>query len=103
MAIELGINVGKFADDGSVEVEPVYSAFSGLYARGNHHSRQRVSNTPYYYYILADEEHLVSDEWRLQFADAVRATFGNSGAPVEAAPFSSRKGKASQAEKEPEE
>lgn len=103
MEFEIGVNVGKFADDGSVETEPIYSAFSGLFARGVHHIRSRVPNSPYYYYILADENHHVTDEWRQSFADAVHLKFGQSGATEQAAPLIVRKGKPDKAQEAPEE
>ena len=101
--IEPGNTIGTFAADGSVEVEAVNSPFSNQYTRGIHHTRFRVENTLHFYYILTDENHLVSEEWHRQFADAVRSQFGQSGTPAQAAPSSFRSRKPVQAEDKPEE
>lgn len=97
---ELGKNVGKFADDGSVAEDVLYCAFTGQWVRGVHSNRERITGTPFFYRLSANDLHRVTDQWRAEFAAAVRAAFGQSGTPEQAAPTRNRKPE--QAEVKPE-
>lgn len=83
---ELGQNVGEFDPESGLREDPIYCAFSGKFVRGVHSNRERISGTPFFYRILADELHKVTDAWRVAFADAVKAKFRQSGEPAPVAP-----------------
>lgn len=87
MEVALGHNVGEFDTvNGGLKEDPVCCAFSGKFVRGVHSNRERIADTPYFYRVLADELHKVTDEWRAEFAAAVKAAFVKSGEPVAVAP-----------------
>lgn len=87
MEIELGKNLGEFDTVyGGLKDDPVVCAFSGKFVRGVHSNRERIEGTPYFYRILADELHKVTDVWRAEFAAAVKAKFSQSGEPAPVAP-----------------
>lgn len=76
MDVILGETVGEFNTDGS-EKEIVWRcAFTGQFVKGVHSNRERISGTPYFYRITANDLHRVTDEWRAEFAAAVKATLG---------------------------
>jgi hypothetical protein len=75
---ELGVNVGKFAADGSVEAPVTHCPFTGQLVAGLHSNRERVSGTPYFYRLDANSLHLVGDEWRQAFAEQVKQLEGNN-------------------------
>lgn len=75
MDVILGETVGEFNADGS-EKETVWRcAFTGQFVKGVHSNRERVSGTPYFYRITANDLHRVTDEWRSEFAAEVKSAF----------------------------
>ena len=73
MNVILGDNVGEFNADGSLKEDVIHCAFTGQFVRGVHSNRERISGTPYFYRVSANELHLVTDAWRDEFAAAVKA------------------------------
>lgn len=73
---KLGENVGEFNADGSVKEDVIYCAFTGQFVRGVHSNRERIGGTNYFYRVSANELHAVTDEWRSEFAAAVKSAFG---------------------------
>jgi hypothetical protein len=59
-------NYGKYASDGSVEVEATECILTGraLAAPYDNTVRERVSGTPYFYRVLGSQYHRVTDELR---------------------------------------
>lgn len=83
---QLGYNVGESDPEGGLREDPIYCAFSDKWVRGVHSNRERVNGTPYFYRILADELHKVTDAWRAEFSAAVKAAFVKSGETAPVAP-----------------
>lgn len=66
---------GKYAADGSIEVEATECAVSGreLFAPfGSNSIRERVTGTPYFYRVAANEYEYLTDDMRAAFAKEVR-------------------------------
>lgn len=75
MDVILGETVGEYNTDGS-EKETVWRcAFTGQFVKGVHSNRERIGGTPYFYRVTANDLHRVTDEWRAQFAEAVKSAF----------------------------
>lgn len=70
---------GKYAIDGSVEVEATECILTerALAAPYDNTVRERVSGTPYFYRVLGSQYHRVTDEmrleWQNEFAPAVES------------------------------
>lgn len=70
----LGVTLGEFNADGSVKTEAPMCAVTGLRATGNHQTRYRIAGTPYFYRVLSDVDHLVTEEWRTEFEGKVKGS-----------------------------
>ena len=86
----LGQNVGEFDPEGGLKEDPTHCAFSGKWVRGVHSNRERITGTPFFYRILADEMHKVTDKWRAEFAASVKAALVKSAVPVTTKPKSDK-------------
>lgn len=68
----LGVTLGEFNADGSVKTDAPMCAVTGLRAAGNHQTRYRITGTPYFYRVLSDVDHLITDGWRAEFEGKVK-------------------------------
>ncbi len=74
MDVILGETVGEYNPDGSIKEDVWRCAFTGQFVRGVHSNREPVADTRFFYRVSANELHLVTDEWRAEFAAAIKAT-----------------------------
>lgn len=75
MDVILGETVGEYNTDGSVKDPAWRCAFTGQYIAGIHSNCERVEGTRYFYRVAANDLHRVTDEWRAEFAAAVKSAF----------------------------